>query len=66
MNCLNHTFFFFLGQKTNTPMRKLIQKMPSVAVEVFGKCMSDNGRNIDDPKYEVCEVCIDLCGMLVV
>lgn len=27
--------------------------MPSVAVQVFGKCMVDNGRNMDDPEYEV-------------
>ena len=30
--------------------------MPSVAVEVFGKCMEDNGKNMDDPEYEVSRI----------
>jgi len=36
----------------STPMRKLIQKMPSVAVQVFNKCMVDE-KDMDDPEYKI-------------
>lgn len=49
----NRTESICSGQRINTPMRKLIKKMPSVAVEAFGRCMSDNGKNSEDLKYEV-------------
>ena len=34
-------------------MRKLIKKMPNVAEDVFVKCISTNGKNPEDIRYEV-------------
>jgi len=45
--------FLVTEQSTNTPMRKLIWKMPDVAAEVFNKCMRGNDKDRDHPKYRV-------------
>ncbi|XP_064648007.1 transient receptor potential cation channel subfamily A member 1 homolog isoform X2 [Lineus longissimus] len=37
----------------DTPMRKLIRKMPEVAEQVFNRCCTPNHRNPENPKYQV-------------
>ncbi|XP_076812155.1 uncharacterized protein LOC143459076 isoform X2 [Clavelina lepadiformis] len=49
----NRTRDILTDEMTQTPMRKLIRKMPSVAEDVFRKCMRDNGRHKDHPLYEI-------------
>ncbi|XP_074658298.1 transient receptor potential cation channel subfamily A member 1 homolog isoform X1 [Tubulanus polymorphus] len=39
--------------RRNTPMRKLIKKMPDVAEKVFMKCTSSNSMNAEHPKYKI-------------
>lgn len=40
-------------QYRNTPMRKLIRKMPDVAERVFNQCTTHNNTNPDDLAYEI-------------
>lgn len=39
------------GNTINTPMRKLIKKLPEVAEKVFNRCVKTNGLPVDHPQY---------------
>ncbi|XP_015765476.1 PREDICTED: transient receptor potential cation channel subfamily A member 1 homolog [Acropora digitifera] len=39
------------GNTINTPMRKLIKKLPEVAAKVFNRCVKTNGLPVDHPQY---------------
>lgn len=48
----NHTLDLNTGRH-DTPMRKLIRKMPDVAEQVFNQCMEDNKLNVENIKYQI-------------
>ncbi|XP_020622350.1 ankyrin-3-like [Orbicella faveolata] len=41
------------GTTINTPMRKLIKKLPEVAEKVFNRCVKSNGYPVDHPQYGI-------------
>ncbi|XP_073254183.1 uncharacterized protein [Porites lutea] len=41
------------GNFINTPMRKLIKKLPEVAEKVFNRCVKSNGYPVDHPQYAI-------------
>ncbi|XP_065649232.1 transient receptor potential cation channel subfamily A member 1 homolog isoform X2 [Hydra vulgaris] len=41
------------GNKLTTPMRKLIQKLPDVAEQVFNQCILDNGLPPEHPQFKI-------------
>lgn len=48
----NHTLDLNTGRH-DTPMRKLIRKMPDVAEQVFNRCMLDNKLNVENINYQI-------------
>ncbi|XP_052808936.1 transient receptor potential cation channel subfamily A member 1 homolog [Mya arenaria] len=62
----NHTLDL-ITNRHDTPMRKLIRKMPDVAEEAFNRCMEGNKENMESPNYSITfnyEFLDDLYSML--
>ncbi|KAL4233751.1 hypothetical protein ACF0H5_008431 [Mactra antiquata] len=48
----NHTLDLN-SNRHDTPMRKMIRKMPDVAEEVFNRCMTDNKESLESYNYQI-------------